>query len=365
MTLSETLFSLGDGIDTDGPGRGLEILGENGLLTVCLPENFGGKGYEIDPGKMLPMLEILREIGGGSLAVGRIYEGHVNALRLIHSFGTLEQKTRWSRGAQEGMVFGIWNTGRSGEDVELGENDGENTLLKGAKVFASGAELISRPIISAINADGGSQLIVIEPEGDGLDFDRTTWEPMGMAGSVSHRIDFTGMGVPPENFLGAPDCYSLQPWLSAGAMRFAAVQLGGAVRLLEITRRHLQAAGRTGHPYQEERVSKMLMDCESGNLWLEGAAERAKLAETHPEKLVHYVGMMRTAVEGICFRTIRRAQQCVGLQGMLKPHPLERVSRDLLTYLRQPNPDGSFMGAGRYALGSEEPLEKLWKGEMP
>ena len=345
------------------PGRGLDILRNEGLLSVCLPEDFGGAGYEITPAGMLPMLRILKDVGRGSLPVGRIYEGHVNALRLIYSFGTTAQRERWSKDARNGHVFGIWNTGTAGEDVELEEIPGGEFSLRGAKVFASGAELVTRPIISAKTPEGGSQLIVLEPGEEGMEFDRTRWNPMGMVGSISHRLDVTGTKVSGKALLGDPDVYSQQPWLSAGAMRFAAVQLGGAEALLEITRRHLQATGRTEHPYQEERVSKMLMDCESGDLWLAGAAGRAALEESHPEKLVHYVGMMRTAIEGICFRTIQNAQQCIGLQGMLKPHPLERTCRDLMTYLRQPNPDGSFMGAGQYALGTDAPLKHLWNAE--
>lgn len=361
MTLAEKLFILGGLIEIEGPGKGLVILRAEGLLSVCLPKEYGGSGYEISPDGMLPMLRILKTVGRGSLAVGRIYEGHLNALRLIHTFGSESQRERWSKDAREGHVFGIWNTGQGDEDVELKEISRGDVLLKGAKVFASGAELVTRPIISAKNSAGGSQLIVLEPPADGFEFDRTTWDPMGMVGSVSHRLDVTGMEIRREALLGEPDSYSKQPWLSAGAMRFAAVQLGGAESLLEITRHHLKATGRTEHPYQEERVSKMLMDCESGNLWLEGAAQRAALEECHPEKLVHYVGMMRTAVERICFRTMRNSQQCIGLQGMLKPHPLERVTRDLMTYLRQPNPDGSFVGSGRYALASDEALENLWR----
>jgi hypothetical protein len=35
----------------------------------------------------------------------------------------------------------------------------------------------------------------------------------------------------------------------------------------------------------------------------------------------------------------RFAQRSVGLQAFLRPNPIERMSRDLATYLRQPGPD--------------------------
>jgi hypothetical protein len=40
------------------------------------------------------------------------------------------------------------------------------------------------------------------------------------------------------------------------------------------------------------------------------------------------------------------AERAVGAAGMIAPHPLERLVRDLRTYLRQPNPDGALTSLG-------------------
>jgi hypothetical protein len=40
------------------------------------------------------------------------------------------------------------------------------------------------------------------------------------------------------------------------------------------------------------------------------------------------------------------AERSVGVAGMMESHPLERLSRDLRTYLRQPNPDGALASVG-------------------
>jgi hypothetical protein len=72
--------------------------------------------------------------------------------------------------------------------------------------------------------------------------------------------------------------------------------------------------------------------------------------------------MARTAIEQICLDTIQLVERSVGARGLLKPHPIERVVRDLTLYLRQPVPDAALTDAGRYALESESTAAALWSG---
>jgi Tfp pilus assembly protein PilW len=49
----------------------------------------------------------------------------------------------------------------------------------------------------------------------------------------------------------------------------------------------------------------------------------------------------RGAIERAALNVLERAERAVGVAGMMSPHPLERLIRDLRTYLRQLNPDGA------------------------
>ena len=49
---------------------------------------------------------------------------------------------------------------------------------------------------------------------------------------------------------------------------------------------------------------------------------------------------------------LQLAQRSVGLQGFMREHPLERLSRDLATYLRQPAPDRALATAAAEILGA-------------
>ncbi len=60
---------------------------------------------------------------------------------------------------------------------------------------------------------------------------------------------------------------------------------------------------------------------------------------------------------------ITLAQRSIGLAGFLESHPLERLMRDLATYLRQPAPDFALTGMAAHALAADEPPHALWPDE--
>ncbi len=50
----------------------------------------------------------------------------------------------------------------------------------------------------------------------------------------------------------------------------------------------------------------------------------------------------------------------VGLASFMRPNPIERIARDLATYLRQPAPDRALAGAAAWMLASEASAFELW-----
>ena len=66
--------------------------------------------------------------------------------------------------------------------------------------------------------------------------------------------------------------------------------------------------------------------------------------------LVAYTNMVRTAIEQICMEAIQLCARSVGTRGLLPPHSIERIIRDLTLYLRQPAFDASIASIGQYVL---------------
>jgi alkylation response protein AidB-like acyl-CoA dehydrogenase len=294
------------------------------------------------------------------LSLGRLYEGHLNALQLVGQFGSPAQRARAARDLAAGLVFAVWNTdGRAPLRLEGGR-------LQGAKAFASGAGRVERPLVTASLPDGGRQMLLLDERQRAARVDPDSWQPLGMAASCSFTIDLSGLEVARDQRLGTPGDYLREPWFSAGALRFAAVQLGGAERLLELTRAHLRERRRADDPHQIARVAEMAIALEGGALWLEqaaGLADRWRPEAADPaltDRIVAYAHMARSAILGICSEVQEAAIRSVGAAGLLRPHPMEQVVRDLVLYLRQPAPDAALAAVGRHVLASGRALPALW-----
>ncbi|RZM22069.1 MAG: glycosyltransferase, partial [Pedobacter sp.] len=84
----------------------IEWLREAGALTITLP----GAPLDFNKGNTPELLQLLKDVGKANLSIGRIYEGHINALHLVHLYATDTQREQWYKDAEAGMLFGVWNT---------------------------------------------------------------------------------------------------------------------------------------------------------------------------------------------------------------------------------------------------------------
>ena len=348
--------------DQDGlfPQHEFDLIRHSGLLTITLP----GQQLCFRQKRTQELLQLLKCIGKASLPVGRIYEGHINALYLVFLYGNEEQKRRLYTDAYENR-FGVWNT-QDSQGLEMHDLGNGRYSLQGSKTFCSGGPWIARPLVTAklvSSKKTGWQMCIIPKEKlKAIKSDSSFWKPLGMRASASFRMDFTGIQIEDADLLGRPDDYYRQPHFGSGAIRFAAVQLGGAEAFLEETHRFLKGAQRTDDPFQRARVAEISMLVETGNLWINQAGHRhdqwLSMSDS-TEKLQAYVNMTRTIIEEICLRTMQLAERSVGARGLMRPGKLERLHRDLTTYLRQPSPDAAQTAAGKYILDQQN-TRSLW-----
>ena len=353
------------------PDDAFTWLADAGLLTVTLP----GSDLDFNQRRTARLLHLLKRIGSANLAVGRVYECHINALFLIHLYATPDQRDNWyAEALDHGHLFSVWNTqGNDGVRIEEHDQDKGVYKLMGAKTFCSGAGWIQRPLITgelrATNPHGhqqqGWQMAIVPTERvEPITEDGRFWQPLGMRASASFKLDFTGVSLTEADLLGKPGDYMRQPYFSGGAIRFAAVQLGGAEALFEATRQFLMGMHRTDDLLQQTRLAEMACLIESGNQWLQAAGDNTDrwLAEGADwTKIVAYANMTRTAIEEICLRVMPLAERCVGARGLLRPHPFERIHRDLTLYLRQPAPDATLVDIGKYVLTNPPAANELWR----
>jgi alkylation response protein AidB-like acyl-CoA dehydrogenase len=355
--VAEQAFARADDYDEDGayPAADVAALHESGLFTAVLPLKYGGAGLT-----GLSLSAILRSIGSGSLPLGRLFEGHVNALELVLRYGNHQRIDLVAAETRAGKLFGVWNTDDA-NGLRLIHRHGRS-WLEGRKILASGAGHIERPLVTATD-ENGRRLMVL-PKMAGSDrADLSAWRAQGMRASATGAVDFTGVEIEPIEIVGREGDYERQPWFSAGAWRFAAVHLGGMERLFDLLRRHLQETNRGQDPHQAARLGGAAMAIETARLWVAQAASiaEAPLGSRAPEQLVAYVNLARLAVEAAALDLMQLVQRSVGLQAFLRPNPIERISRDLATYLRQPGPDRALTDAATWILAQPVGAQDLWR----
>lgn len=318
------------------------------------------------------LLELLRAVGRASLPLGRLFEGHVNALALVSAYGDAEQTRQAAHDVGLGHLYGVWNTEgpdgvrltRQADPLQPEDTKSARLTLQGAKTFASGGPHVTRPLMP-VEGEHGRQLALLRTEDPSsvVREQQGSWQPLGMAATLSVKLDFSGSVLQPSDLIGAPGDYYRQPMFSAGALRFCAVQLGGADTLLAETAAYLHTLGRSGDAVQQLRFATVWQGLQAASLALaEGERlERACAAgqmtagqvtagQMTQERLLVQVDAVRLATEDACLAMLEACERAVGARGLLEPWPFPRLIRDLRMYLRQPAPDAARLRLGRWVL---------------
>ena len=322
------------------PAEDMRDLAEAGLLQAPVPDWAGGLGAGTQPGGADLVRRLLTLCGRGNASVGRLFEAHVNALRLVARYGTPDQVRGAAGDAAAGHLFGLWVTDRPGDPLRL-----DGGTLRGSKGPCSGAGHCTRALVTAETGQGTRMALITLSGREPVHMMRGLH---GMRAAANGTVTLDGIVA--EALIGEEGDYLREPDFSCGAWRASAVAAGVLDALAETARDSLRHRGHAGAPMQQARFAEVLIAQETARLWVERAAARAE-AEGHAPDQVAYVNLARIAVESCCLDALRHVQRSLGLAAFAAPHPAERLARDLTTYLRQPAPDEVLTEAAAFYLG--------------
>jgi alkylation response protein AidB-like acyl-CoA dehydrogenase len=309
-----------------------------GLLQACVPVSNGGLGLAHEPGDPDLLVRLLVEIGKANLSVGRLLEGHVNALKLVALHARRRTRETLFDMARGGWLFGVW--GADGPDaVRLLGGDSVEVRLSGQKLFASGADTLDLALVTARDADGATHLLAVPTATLAGRLFPEEWSVSGMKATASGRCDLEGYVTSRAMILGGPDDFFLEPWFHGGVWRYAAVQLGGMYALAAAASSQLRTQGRATAPLQAARLRRIVTACETAHLWVSAAAAATEApAATPATAQVAVLARLKVAEEAVSVLAL--VDEALGASSFGLTHPAERVRRDLQFYLRQANPDG-------------------------
>lgn len=284
---------------------------------------------------------LLQKLGAANLSVGRLAEGHVNALRLIDLYGSAAQKALARSAAAKGELFGVW--GAEGKTpVSIQQNDDGRAVLQGEKRFCSGLGIVRHAIVTAACADG-VQLVLIAADAAAR-HDVSSWRTSGMRATASGSFNMNGLEGATVGEVGD---YIKEPHFEGGIWRYCALHSGALGYLSEALSRQLRQRGEPS-AQQASRLVEMHRLAQTARLWVEHAAE---CIENSPHPTVETSLLAREAVEDACLRGIAIIERAFGTSAFMQGEPVERVIRDLSFFLRQANLDGKTSLAARLILG--------------
>ena len=182
-------------------------LSELGLMGVCLPEEYGGRGMDYNS-----LAIVCEELERGDTAFRTAVSVHtgLNSMTLLQ-WGTEEQKQKYlvpqAKGEQIG-AFGLTEPGAGSDVVALESSavkDGDYYILNGQKTWISLCDTADNFLVFAYTDKSkkhhGISAFIVERTWDGFS-SKATEGKLGIRAGNTGEIFFEDVKVPKENLLG-------------------------------------------------------------------------------------------------------------------------------------------------------------------
>jgi alkylation response protein AidB-like acyl-CoA dehydrogenase len=295
-------------------------------------------------------LSLVRRVAAADGSVGRIFDGHLNAVErlAVHGPGPLAE-CELDAVAQGELLAGVWGgdpVGDEGPPATLARGE-EGEVLRGVKTFCSGAGGLQRAAVLARDPAGGPPVLVWIDVTDErrVTVDRAWYQASGLVASVSHRVVFDDAPVLAR--LGDGGAITEQPWFARDALRTAASWAGIADTAADAALAALAARPETTE-LEALAAGRIVTARRTIDVWIDTAAT-AMDAETEDLAAVALHG--RVAIAAACRELLDEAARACGSRPFATGTDLDRARRDLELFLLQHRLDPLLARAGAAALG--------------
>ncbi len=319
------------------PLDNIRLLGENGLMGIEVPVEYGGAG--MDPvAYVLAMVEIAAGDAAHSTIVSVNNSLFCNG---ILKFGTEEQKQKYVRAIAQGREIGAFalTEPQSGSDAtamrcRAVRRDDGSFVINGKKSWITSGPVAKYFVLFAMSEPdkGARGITAFLVDGDKPGFHRGKTEPkLGIRASATCEIEFADYLVAPEDVLGAEgEGFKIAMGvLDAGRIGIASQAIGIARAAYEKTIEYVKERKAFGAPIgtfqmTQAKIADMKCKLDAALLltlraaWVKGQGGRFS-SEAAIAKLTASEAAMWIA---------HKAVQIHGGMGYSKEMPLERYFRD-------------------------------------
>ncbi|HVD02788.1 MAG TPA: acyl-CoA dehydrogenase family protein [Candidatus Dormibacteraeota bacterium] len=320
-------------------GAAAHDLVELGLLALPQP----GAGRTRD------RLAALVLIGAADCVLARLAEGHADAVAILNELSAPPPTP--------GDLWGVWAAqppGSAGVRAQL--SDGEWQVY-GDKPYCSGAGACDWALVTGGAEDGG-RLFAVALHQPGVGPVDGTWPAIGMAGSDSRTVRFTGARA---TAVGEPGAYLERPGFWHGAVGVAACWLGGALGVAQT----LTAAGRSRPlgPHAAAHLGSVDAAITAMEAVLLAAADSIDRDPCDLEGRTSIIARRtRSVVEKGSTEVIDLVGRALGAAPLSLNRTHSRRVVDLMVYLRQSHAERDLEELGRMTLELSADLDWLTTG---
>jgi alkylation response protein AidB-like acyl-CoA dehydrogenase len=341
------------------------------LLAGAVPVAHGGLGLD-----MPTYVEVIRALAQGCASTAMTVHMHSTVMRFIDALGTDAQKRRYfAEVVGGGKLFGSWG---SEPAVSLSRTflmetairaDGDGFVVDGVKYFCTMALGASQYMVWCAldgEADMGKALLqaLVPADAPGIVTDGK-WDTLGMRGTYSPSVTFTGVRIPGDAVLGRPGTATQVGVVEGFGLGYAAVYIGVAEASLAFALDYAKSrvvkpenVAVAQDPTVQRHLGGLVVHLDAARLVLRDAAARWEPADVAERgNLANRAKYLATEAS---LEVTSKVIQVVGGRGAYRDYPVERAFRDTRTAtLMPPTMDRMLEAIGKGALGLTEGMFKL------
>lgn len=311
-------------------------LGENGLMGIYVPEEYGGAGMDY-----MSYAILVEEISKACGSTGVLISAHTSlCVWPILEFGSEEQKKKYLPKLASGEHIGCFclsepNAGSDpGTLATFAVDKGDHYELSGTKNFITNGKEADIAVVFAKTSKTtnhkGITAFIVETNTTGFEVQKLE-DKLGIKGSSTAQIHFDKVKVPKENVLGTFEkgFNVALATLDGGRIGIASQALGIARGAFEYARKYATERVQFGAPISklqaiQFKIADMSTKIEASKLLIYNASQLKdqKLPyskEAAQAKLFASESAMNITTEAI---------QVLGGNGYTKEYPVERFFRD-------------------------------------
>jgi alkylation response protein AidB-like acyl-CoA dehydrogenase len=315
------------------PTRAYELLADNDLLRLTLPEQYGGQGMSLVD--YFPVLQAVARIHG---TFRMFVHGQNGMWRLVEQWGTPAQKETWLPVFQRGGLFTFGLTepdNGTGRDISTtAVIEGDQWVINGRKhliSWAAEAEMVHL-IAKTSNERGKEATCFILPKGTPGARVEKLGHTMGCKGGSHDRVIFEDCRLPADAVLGEVGqglLLGLRGFLDVSRLSIAVSCLGLARQAMDLAVEFAKQRVTFGKPIASRQAVRLSIGEMAADIYaVQSAVDEASARFDRGEPITAEAAMCKYLGLEMVGRVTDRALRIHGGIGYTREHKIERHYRD-------------------------------------